>query len=342
MTAPLPFPHWLSQALPEPDAWPVWTVRSVHLLHLTGADSLRFLHGQTTQDLNSAPPGCLRRSCAVTATARPVALLDVLADKHAARLVVLAGDGPALHQRFDRHLFPADQVTLLSMVQARQVSVLGEAAPALLAAEGITMAPPAAGWCSVAEGNHQALLLRGTDFGDGVPGLRLLLPDPHPLPPWLHHVPRLTRIQAELLRLQQGTPAWPSEINDAFNPFELGLAGAVALNKGCYLGQEVLARLVTYGGVKQQLRLWRSCTALGSLPEDNVLQGEDGARAGVVTSRSALDTGSVGLAVVRRACLGASTLRLGQEAISLSLPGAARFPAGTNSSSEPPPLETHL
>ncbi|MXZ82608.1 MAG: folate-binding protein YgfZ, partial [Synechococcus sp. SB0666_bin_14] len=247
----------------------------------------------------------------------------------------------ALHQRFDRHLFPADQVTLLPMVQAQQVTVLGDAAPALLAAEGITMAPPGAGWCSVAEGNHQALVLRGTDFGDGVPGLRLLLPDPHPLPPWLRHIPRLTGIQAELLRLQQGTPAWPSEINDAFNPFELGLAGAVALNKGCYLGQEVLARLLTYDGVKQQLRLWRSSTALGNLPEDNVLRDGGGARAGVVTSRSALATGSVGLAVVRRAWLGASTLRLGQGAVSLSLPGAAQFPASTNPSSEPPPLEAH-
>lgn len=326
MTSTPPFPHWLSQALPEPGAWPVWTVRSVHLLRLTGADSLRFLHDQTTQDLNSAPPGRLRRSCAVTTTARLMALLDVLVDNHAARLVVLAGDGPALHQRFDRHLFPADQVTLLPMVQAQQVSLLGETAAALLAAEGITMDSTNSGWCSVALDNDQALLLRGTDFGDGVPGLRLLLPEAHPLPPWLQHCPRLTGAQVELLRLQQGMPTWPSEINDAFNPFELGLAGAVALNKGCYLGQEVLARLVTYDGVKQQLRLWRSSTALERLPEDNVVQDEDGTRAGVVTSRSALGTGSVGLAVVRRAWLGASTLNLGNGTISLSLPGAAQFP----------------
>ena len=326
MTTPLPFPHWLSRALPEPRAWPVWTVRPVHLLRLTGADSLRFLHDQTTQDLNSAPPGSLRRSCAVTATARLMAVLDVLADTHAARLVVLAGDGRALHQRFDRHLFPADRVTLLPMVQGQQVSLLGEAAAALLAAEGITMDPAGAGWCPVSSGNHQALLLRGTDFGDGVPGARLLLPDPHPLPPWLQQCPRLTGAQVELLRLQQGMPMWPREINDAFNPFELGLAGAVALNKGCYLGQEVLARLVTYDGVKQQLRLWRSSTALENLPEDHGIQGEDGARAGVVTSRAALDTGSVGLAVVRRAWLGASALHLGHGTISLSLPGAAQFP----------------
>ena len=341
MTPPPPFPLWLSQVLPEPRAWPVWTLRSVQLLHLTGADSLRFLHGQTTQDLNNAPPGCLRRSCAVTATARPMALLEVLVDRHAARLVVLAGNGSMLHQHFDRHLFPADQATLLPVVQTQQLSVLGEAAVDLLAAEGITMEPTGAGWCSVDPGNPQALLLRGTDFGDGVPGLRLLLPGAHPLPPWLHRLPRLTGIQAELLRLQQGTPAWPNEINDAFNPFELGLAGAVALNKGCYLGQEVLARLLTYDGVKQQLRFWRSATALGSLPEADVLHDEDGARAGMVTSRAALGTGSAGLAVVRRAWLGASTLHLGQAAISLDLPGASRFPASANAAGELPPLEAH-
>jgi len=327
MTAPLPFPHWLSQALPEPRAWPVRTERTVQVLRLTGVDSLRFLHGQTTQDLGSAPPGCLRRSCAVTATARLTALLDVLVDQQAARLMVLAGDGPALHQSFDRHLFPADQVTLLPVVQARQVSLLGEAA-ALLAAEGITVDAAAAGWGPVALGDAQALLVGGTDFGDGAPGLRLLLPDSLPLPPWLERCPRLTTTQVELLRLQQGMPAWPNEINGDFNPFELGLAGAVALDKGCYLGQEVLARLVAYDGVKQQLRLWGSPTPLEALPEDNVVQGEDGARAGVITSRLALGPGSVGLAVVRRAWLGSSTLNLGHGTVSLSLPGAAQFPPG--------------
>ena len=329
MTAVLPFPQWLSHALPEPDAWPVRTDRWVHLLHLSGADSLRFLHDQTTQDLKSALPGHLRRSCAVTTTARLMALLDVLVDSHAARLVVLAGDGSALQQRFDRHLFPADQVTLLPMIQARQVSLLGETAAALLAAEeGITMNSTATGWCPVSLGDARALLLHGTDLGDGVPGLRLLLPDGFPLPPWLQACPPLTGTQVQLLRLQQGMPQWPGEINDAFNPFELGLAGAVALDKGCYLGQEVLARLVAYDGLKQQLRFWRSGTALEDLPKDQVIHGEDGKRAGVVTSRSAMGTGSAGLAVVRRAWLGESTLDFGHGSISLGLPAAAQFPPG--------------
>lgn len=328
MTTSVPFPHWLSQALPEPRVWPVRTERTVQLLRLSGADSLRFLHDQTTQDLGKAPPGHVRRTCAVTTTARLTALLDVLVDQQAARLLVLAGDGPALHQRFDRHLFPADQVTLLPMVQARQVSLLGEGAAPLLAAEGLAMEAAEAGWGAVALGDAQALLAGGTDFGDGAPGVRLLLPDSLPLPPWLEPCPRLTANQVELLRLQQGMPAWPNEVNGDFNPFELGLAGAVALSKGCYLGQEVLARLVTYDGVKQQLRLWRSPTPLEALPDNNVIQSKDGARAGVITSRLALGTGSVGLAVVRRAWLEASTLTLGSGTVSLSLPGAAQFPSG--------------
>jgi len=53
-------------------------------------------------------------------------------------------------------------------------------------------------------------------------------------------------------RLQQGRPQAPAEINERFNPFELGLAERVSLNKGCYVGQETLPSSPPYDGVKQQ------------------------------------------------------------------------------------------
>jgi len=320
----------LSHVLPDLNSQLVRTVSSVGLLGLTGSDSRRFLHGQTTQHFTSTPAGQLRRSCAVTATGRLVALLDVLVEKDGAQVVVLAGDDLALQQSFDRHLFPADQVTLLPLAQMQQVSLLGKTATALLAAQGIMVQPSGVDWCPIqwGEGEGQAVLLRGTEFGDMVPGWRLLVPHELPLPPWLQTCPQLSAPQRELLRLQQGLPKAPGELNGAFNPFELGLAPAVALNKGCYLGQEVLARLMTYDGVKQQLRFWQSPTALENLPhgpKSEVIQGEDGTRAGVVTSRTALGTGSVGLAVVRRAWLEATNLKLGDAPLSLSLPAAAQF-----------------
>lgn len=47
----------------------------------------------------------------------------------------------------------------------------------------------------------------------------------------------------ERLRIVQGRPAPGAELTDAYNPLEAGLCHAVSLNKGCYIGQETLAKV---------------------------------------------------------------------------------------------------
>jgi folate-binding protein YgfZ len=44
-----------------------------------------------------------------------------------------------------------------------------------------------------------------------------------------------------------------AELTEDYNPLEAGLWQTVSFNKGCYIGQETIARLNTYNGVKQQL-----------------------------------------------------------------------------------------
>jgi folate-binding protein YgfZ len=57
----------------------------------------------------------------------------------------------------------------------------------------------------------------------------------------------------ERLRIRWGIPAFPNEINENHNPWEAGLTDAISLHKGCYIGQEVIARLNTYEKVKRRL-----------------------------------------------------------------------------------------
>ena len=136
---------------------------------------------------------------------------------------------------------------------------------------------------------------------------------------------KLTPEQAELQRIRQGFPAAPSEANDDTNPFELGLAPWVSLNKGCYVGQETLAKLATYDGVKQQLRHW--CCAGGSQPTPgSALTTGGGERAGVIRSCMASDDGFEGLALVRRNALDQSTL-LAEGSVSLSISTPPAFVA---------------
>jgi folate-binding protein YgfZ len=57
----------------------------------------------------------------------------------------------------------------------------------------------------------------------------------------------------EVLRLEAGRPAADRELTSDYNPLEAGLWRAVSLDKGCYVGQEVLAKQVTYRRIRQTL-----------------------------------------------------------------------------------------
>ena len=57
----------------------------------------------------------------------------------------------------------------------------------------------------------------------------------------------------EVLRVEWGLPVAGRELTLDHNPWEAGLGDAIDMDKGCYIGQEVVARLSTYGKVKQHL-----------------------------------------------------------------------------------------
>jgi len=58
---------------------------------------------------------------------------------------------------------------------------------------------------------------------------------------------------AEVLRIRLLLPRAPNELNDGFTPYDVGLTDLISFNKGCYVGQEVIARLSTYGKVRRGL-----------------------------------------------------------------------------------------
>jgi len=259
----------------------------ISLIRLEGADTKRFLHGQSSQAIELAPAGACLPTCLISPTGRMRALALVRLDEGGADLLVLDGDGAAVHQALDRVLFPADRVKL------------GPIQPATLVRwSGALATIPA---------NEPNLLSPGVDLGAGGAQPAWFQPSDAALPAWLEAVPALSPEAAERQRIRQGFPAAPGELNDNTNPFELGLAPWVNLNKGCYVGQETLAKLATYDGVKQQLRGW--CTnrtgpaAAEACAPGTTLTTAAGERAGVITSALAGSDGIEGLALVRRAAL---------------------------------------
>ena len=105
----------------------------------------------------------------------------------------------------------------------------------------------------------------------------------------------------EAVRVEQGIPAHGKELSEDFNPLEANLRDYISFTKGCYVGQEVVARLDTYKKVQKQLMglAWGSDDS----PETGAKLFRDGKQVGVVTSgvRSPRLSTGIGLGYVRNA-----------------------------------------
>jgi tRNA-modifying protein YgfZ len=64
---------------------------------------------------------------------------------------------------------------------------------------------------------------------------------------------RISEDVFETFRISRGIPVHGAEISETYNPYEAGLREAISFTKGCYIGQEVIARLDTYQKIQRSL-----------------------------------------------------------------------------------------
>jgi folate-binding protein YgfZ len=276
------------------------------VLALTGRDRHRFLHNQTTQSLDQRPPGTGADTVFVTATARTLDLVTIYITEEALILLTSPGQDESLMAWMDRYIFPADQVSLHNLSgQTLAFTLVGPTGDRVLGQLGIDPQPGAV------YGDHWLVTTAAGEFrlavgtGLGLPGYTLLVPAAIAAPIWAQlyqagAIPAGEQVW-EQLRVQQGRPAPGKELGADYNPLEAGLWQAVSFDKGCYIGQETIARLNTYQGVKQQLWGLR-LSAPVPCGSPLTLAGE---KVGVVTSMVDRPAGSIGLGYVRTKAGGA-------------------------------------
>ena len=106
-------------------------------------------------------------------------------------------------------------------------------------------------------------------------------------------------------RIESATPGWGAELQPGFFPPEVGFVYAVSFDKGCFMGQEPIARIHARGQVNRvmvRVVLDRYTSAPSSLAHD----GHDGA--GTLTTCVGELSGAAGLAIVRRGVAQPGTL----------------------------------
>ena len=107
------------------------------------------------------------------------------------------------------------------------------------------------------------------------------------------------RALLEVLRVEAGIPALGAELDEDVLPPEARLERAIAVNKGCYVGQEIVARLRSRGQVNHLLVGLRLDTS--ALPAVGTALSAAGKATGEVTSVATSPTeGKIALAFVRR------------------------------------------
>lgn len=274
-------------------------------LAVTGPDCAELLHGLVTNDVKALVPGSGCHAAFLTPKGKMRAEMTVL--RLAADEILLDCE-PSLAAPLGTALsgyVPFSRSTLEDRTAATGVVHLeGPASAGVLASAGIS--EPAAAPFSHLSAEAAGAAVRVVRVSrSGEEGFDLHSA-PEASAPLLELLSRhgATAVGPEALeagRIEAGLPRWGAELDETVLPNEAWLERtAISYTKGCYLGQETVARLKTYGHVNRHLVALLLPPGCGVAAGDAVLAGEE--KVGQVTSAvdSTLRDCRVALAFVRR------------------------------------------
>jgi len=271
---------------------------------LSGADRVRYLNGQVTNEVRNASAQATIYACVTNAKGRIEG--DVFIHATGDLLFLDAEEGLREHlgARLERYIV-ADDVELRDVTEDWRLwhffGAAAEVAKKLQLPEG-------------------SVRLDATRLG--MPGVDVWLPSTSDADPNIPaDIPSVNAEDWETLRILKAVPRWPNEISNEAFPQEAGLEGrAMSFTKGCYIGQEILSRIKLTGKMPRRLVTFQ----LGEVPDDapapelwTLFDGsqEPPKAVGNVTSitRHPVLDRPVGLAYVRAGLEAGDSLLLGSE-----------------------------
>ncbi len=220
-----------------------------------GPDHLDFLHRMTTNDFNGLEVGHGQLAVFPDNRGRIVeAGTFARMSEDMTRFVGTTKAGGRLPEWLDRYVFAEQLEWVDRIADSCMFELIGPESLRLFdEALGIVAEELPPYGCSVID---QDLAVARVDLGP-CPRLQVFVNTDIAIQLWDNLLGCKSQVMGEVafeaLRIQFGVPLSGSELNDDHNPWEAGLAHAVHLDKGCYIGQEVIARLDTYEKVKQRL-----------------------------------------------------------------------------------------
>lgn len=270
-------------------------------LELVGVDRQRFLNAYVTCDVKALPPGHGAYGFFTNPQGRILSDVVVLAHEDRLWLEVAPGRERMLADHLKRYIL-ADRVEVRTLDDMVPLSLLGPRTGEALAGAEL---PPPGSW------RHARVMVRGTEvtlvrsgrLGAEAYTLWVSASIAAHLSERLLENPEVKPVSSEaweILRTEAGIPRFGMDYGEENFPQETGAEEAVNYTKGCYLGQEVVARIHYRGGVQKTLR--GLAFDAGKIPEHGTPLSFEGREAGVVgTALGSLALGHpVGLAILHR------------------------------------------
>ena len=289
------------------------TVLARDVVAVTGADRLSWLTTLSSQVLTDLTPGDGGlETLVLDAKGRIVHALAALDDAETLWLVTEAGRGPALVEFLERMRFML-RVEVSVRDDVAVVAALGEGLErletAISASPAVCLGVWRDPWPGVVEGgtSYDVGLTRAHPGSNYRAGLALVAEDAlgAVVDAFLAVAPErgLAGSSAwEALRVEAGRPRWAREADERAIPHELDwLRTAVHLTKGCYPGQETVARTLNLGKPPRRLAILQLDGLAGALPQPGAVVRLGERAAGVATSVVRHhDLGPMALALLRR------------------------------------------
>ena len=277
-----------------------WVDSDRNILRVEGARAAAVLNGLLSADVEALQPGDSTLAFVLTSKGRPVAVPLVIRSHDSILLDVSRAALPGLLDHFGTYL-PPRFASVTRLEDARRVSLLG---------------PDAAAVAAVLELPGDPLRVERAPEEGG--GLDFYFPDGGSLGALKAAVraaggEAATAADYEIWRIEQGIARFGLDITADNLPQETGLvARAVSFDKGCYTGQEVVARIHYRGQVNQHLRGIRPTQTYAgpSVPHRTELRRNGRAVGTTASWCTSPRYGPIGLAYVRRELTAGDTVEV--------------------------------
>lgn len=267
-------------------------------LVLTGADRVKFLHSFCTADIKRMQVGELREAFVLNTKGKLHGHAHVLCREESLELISWPNQSEVLRAHLDRYVI-REKV-------AFQIADWGGAGFLFGAAAdfGAIESVPMGNWREFQTGETACLVAAGEFCG---PGWLVLPSDPRAtgdgvsLPFDVSLLEVASELVLEHWRISHRCPRFGIDSNDETLPQELQRdEKAISFDKGCYLGQETVARIDSLGHVNRLL-VKVSLSAIPAAPLPAELRAQDAA-VGMLTSFTVASvTETIGLATIKRA-----------------------------------------